>query len=229
MSNTFYKHTIWDWNGTLINDATVSYLLCLKELELCGVPAIPPDEYKRKFHHPMKDFYTEVGVDFSKRSYLEITDHFHNSYVECLPECKIFDDALPILTTLQSWGLSQSILSALPHDILIKSVTEKGLGSFFTDVQGLHSNAADSKVANGQKWFNDNDFSASEILLVGDTAHDKEVADVLGIDCILVSRGCQHHDNLIKLGCPVFNSLASVKVYLQGMRSATLVLAQNAS
>ena len=210
-----YKHIIWDWNGTLINDAKISYMLSMRELELCGIPTMPADEYRHKFHHPMKDFYQEIGVDYSKRSYQEITDNFHKNYLLFLDDCYLFEDVLPTLQTIKDMGMTQSILSALPHNILIRTIRDRHIENFFTDISGLATNAADSKIGNAKKWFEKNNFDPSELLMVGDTVHDFEVATALGIDCALIARGCQHKDVLLKLEKPIFDSLDEFVSYLQ--------------
>ena len=51
--------------------------------------------------------------------------------------------------------------------------------------------------------------------MIGDTAHDSEVAKALGINCLLVARGDQHKDTLLKTGYKVFDSLKEVIEYLK--------------
>ena len=46
-----------------------------------------------------------------------------------------------------------------------------------------------------------------EILFVGDTLHDKEVADLIGADCALISHGHVSQSRLENTGAPVFPSL----------------------
>ena len=45
------------------------------------------------------------------------------------------------------------------------------------------------------------------MLLVGDTLHDAEVAQVLGTDCILIADGHQSKERLAQSGLPVVDSL----------------------
>ena len=58
-------------------------------------------------------------------------------------------------------------------------------------------------------------FNKEEFLMIGDTVHDAEVAKALDIDCLLVARGDQHKDTLLKIGYKVFDSLSEVLEYLK--------------
>ena len=49
-----------------------------------------------------------------------------------------------------------------------------------------------------------------EIRMIGDTGHDKEVADALGIRCLLVSSGYESSARLASRGAPVLRSVADV-------------------
>ncbi len=51
--------------------------------------------------------------------------------------------------------------------------------------------------------------------MIGDTVHDSEVAKALDIDCILVARGDQHKDTLLKTGYKIFDSLGEVFIYFK--------------
>ncbi len=46
-----------------------------------------------------------------------------------------------------------------------------------------------------------------QVLLIGDTTHDFEVAQSLGCDCLLVARGHQCEGKLADCGVPVLGSL----------------------
>jgi len=51
------------------------------------------------------------------------------------------------------------------------------------------------------------DGSPEEILLIGDTRHDAEVASAMGAQCVLLAGGNQHVERLQSCGVPLFQSL----------------------
>ena len=66
------KHIIWDFNGTLLNDAQLSVDLDNDVFDQIGVPRITLEDYRNNMTMPVRDFYPRVGVDYAKHSYEEI-------------------------------------------------------------------------------------------------------------------------------------------------------------
>ena len=101
-----YRHIIWDWNGTLIDDVW----LCLEILNelLCkrGKHPITFQEYQREFDFPVKDFYLRVGLDFSVEPFEALASEYFGKYSERCFECKLQDDAMNVLQSFRGWGLT---------------------------------------------------------------------------------------------------------------------------
>ena len=65
------------------------------------------------------------------------------------------------------------------------------LRHFFTNVYGIADKFAASKIDRGRELIAASGFSKEDSVLVGDTLHDLEVGEELGIDVVLVSHGHQ--------------------------------------
>ena len=65
-----------------------------------------------------------------------------------------------------------------------------------------------------KNWINELELNFSEILFVGDTIHDKDIADTIGADCVLIANGHVSKERLVKTGAPVFNELNEIKNWL---------------
>lgn len=59
------KHILWDWNGTILDDATLCWELFNQSLNDHGAPAITFAEYKEIYQHPVQSMYEAAGIDFS--------------------------------------------------------------------------------------------------------------------------------------------------------------------
>ncbi len=53
-------------------------------------------------------------------------------------------------------------------------------------------------------------YGPHEVLFIGDTIHDHEVAKLIGADCVLVSNGHVSRERLKNTGAPVFEDLTGV-------------------
>jgi phosphoglycolate phosphatase len=56
--------------------------------------------------------------------------------------------------------------------------------------------------------------SRGEALMVGDTLHDKEVADEIGAESVLLSTGHQSKERLLQSGVPVIDSLFELEEFI---------------
>ncbi|MDR3625646.1 MAG: HAD hydrolase-like protein [Ignavibacteriaceae bacterium] len=56
--------------------------------------------------------------------------------------------------------------------------------------------------------------SKEEVLLIGDTVHDFEVAQEIGADCLLIADGHQSHKKLSACGVPVLDNINKLYDFL---------------
>ena len=187
-----YKHIIWDWNGTLLDDTRLCVEV-LNELLLCrGKSAITEADYRQNFNFPVINFYKYLGFDTSADSFESISHEFIQTYeARWLLECNLHADAKLVLNNLCSHGYSQSILSAAKQEALEFGIRYYGILAHFTELVGCEDIYAHGKITQGQQWLREGKWSPNDIVLIGDTLHDYEVAQSLGTDCILLTHG--HH------------------------------------
>ena len=107
-----------------------------------------------------------------------------------------------------------SILSACEVKILKRMITERHILPYFEHIYGLDDLYASSKIDLGHALFNNTGLSKKGALLVGDTTHDYEVAQAMGIPCLLMAGGHQSSRKLAALNCPMVSDLAGVIDYI---------------
>ena len=210
-----YQHIIWDWNGTLLNDAWLFVDIMNGVLSNRKLPLITVDDYRKLFCFPVKDYYKKLGFDLENESFEICGLEFIHAYEKRKTEADLYMDSVQTLSQLQSIGLSQSILSAQNQSTLTGLINHYQLNEYFTDIIGLKNHYAHSKVGIGQSWLQSSNYSPESILMVGDTQHDFEVANELGIDCLLISTGHNTEKRLTSTGEVVVNSLTEILSYLE--------------
>jgi phosphoglycolate phosphatase len=209
-----YKHLIWDWNGTLFNDVNLCNDIINNLLEKNGIAPLSLQKYREIFTFPIKDYYTKAGFDFSKTSFEVLGKEFMDEYEQRKTEAAIFNNVKDILEYVKSKGLTQSILSAYVQNVLEEFVKYFRIRDYFIGLAGLDNIYAESKIEIGKKWIKNLNYREKDILLIGDTKHDFEVAQELGVNCILVTTGHQSQKRLEECGVSVFNDLEAIKEYL---------------
>ena len=203
-----YKHVIWDWNGTILDDLDMCIDIMNNLLETQKLPLIDTNKYKEVFTITVKNYYKALGVDFSQKSFLVIGKEWMDNYESRkYKDATLHSSALGLIKHLSETGISQSILSAYPQDTLEELVNHHKLNDFFDYLVGADDIYAYGKFEQGKKLMNQLSLEKSEAVLIGDTIHDYEVAEEIGIDCILTSEGHQSINRLKTTGCKVVSSI----------------------
>jgi phosphoglycolate phosphatase len=125
-------------------------------------------------------------------------------------ECKLHSHALEVLDSLRSKGCELSILSAYQQNILEELVKFCKVDDYFTHIVGLGDYYAAGKVQSGRLLVDKLDHPPADVLLIGDTIHDFEVANAIGVDCILIAGGHNSKQRLKSTNAPTLDSLKEI-------------------
>ena len=204
------RHVIWDWNGTLVDDADA----CVAALNLIcqprGMPTVTPSDYRRLFGFPVRAYYEQLGFDFSVEDWEAVSHEYHRHYRETSRTSPLRSDAVPTLNALRAAGIAMSVLSAAEMGILDRMIGERGIREYFVKLAGLSNLYAHSKLDVGRDLVRGSGIDAAATLVVGDTTHDHEVATELGCSCVLVAGGHQSEERLRRCGCLVVGNLSDL-------------------
>ena len=209
-----YSHVIWDWNGTLFNDVGWCVRVMDKMLAERNIRTLDNIEhYHRVFCFPIIDYYKNAGFDFTAQSFEELAEEFISHYhAEKSGGCKLHDNTEHVLKNLHDNKITQVILSASEINNLLLQISEFDISCYFDEILGLSDVYAKSKIDIGLDYISRK--NVSNALLIGDTEHDLEVANALGVDCLLISNGHQSKEKLLSLKVPVADDILQVTEYI---------------
>ncbi|MDR3610967.1 MAG: HAD family hydrolase [Ignavibacteriaceae bacterium] len=202
-----FKHIIWDWNGTLLNDTALSLNIINRLLKKKNLKMLSLEDYRHIFDFPVKNYYEKAGFNFVEYSFAEVGKEWMDEYEIRKKETNLFEGTNEVLDYISSLGIEQSVLSAYSLHTLIEIINEHGLTRYFKNITGLDHIYATSKLDIGRELITKINAPNSEILLIGDTTHDYDVANDLGIKCILISNGHQSRERLLLSGSLVLNDI----------------------
>ena len=208
-----YKYIVWDWNGTLMDDLCLCLDIVNGMLLRRGLDVVDRVRYREVFGFPLRDYCIRIGFDLKRDPFERLSDEFNNMYEMRRCECPLQEGVVDRLGELKNVGIQHTLLSAYGQERLLEIVEFHGLSSLFCAVWGLDNSYGEGKVERGQRCMAEIDWQPSEILYVGDTLHDGEVAKAMGIDCVLVSYGHQNRQLLSQGGYPIVDSLDEVRSY----------------
>ena len=190
------KAIIWDWNGTLLDDLDICIIGINKYLTERNLKTLDKKRYRDIFGFPIGDYYQKIGFNLKKESLEDLSVKFLKTYFENFNQTRLNTGAHEILTKFQEAGFHQYILSALDQPSLDDSIKQFKIENFFKSIQGAQDTLAKGKIDYGRELFAAENLNPESTILIGDTLHDKEVADSLNIKCVLYSGGHQTYDRL---------------------------------
>jgi phosphoglycolate phosphatase len=207
-----YKHIIWDWNGTLFDDAWLCVDILNQILKEYHLPTITTELYQQHFSFPVENYYRRLGFDFSNtHSFDRVAAQYMGIYNKRRFECKLRGDAFRIVDFIDNHKMAQSILSAYHQNNLKEMIAHFKIDHFFTSIVGLDNYYAESKIDIGKKLVDGMKINPEQILLIGDTTHDFEVAQTMNIQSVLIPGGHQKKDKLISCGAVVLESVIDIQ------------------
>lgn len=184
-----YKTLLWDWNGTIIDDVTICYEVFCEQREAFGLKEMDLEHYRYHFSFPVIDFYRYAGFTGSEDEYGALASMFIRRYNERRMEAPLQPGVLALLTKMKKAGLHSYVLSAYESNSLKDMVTRLEMDHYFERVTGLEGVHAGSKVEAGSQLMKQFAIDSSTALYIGDTVHDYDVAQALGVDSLLISSG----------------------------------------
>ncbi len=186
-----YRHLIWDWNGTLLDDLDLCVDVINGVLARRGHAPIDRARYHDIFDFPVRLFYERLGLPLHDGEFEKLSHEFISGFHSRRLETRLHEGAGPLLQSVADAGVSQSILSAHQQTTLLEVLDHFGVRAHFAQIAGLDDFHAHSKIARGRELLDLLGDPPDTMLLVGDTLHDLEVARALGVDCVVVAAG--HH------------------------------------
>lgn len=207
-----YKYIIWDWNGTILDDLQLNLEVENTLLQRRGRKLIKGiDEYHEKFQFPIIKFYENLDFDLENEKFEDIAKEYVFEFDERFYELETFPDAESVIREFKFKGIEQIILSQTEQRWLEKQVAFHEMEYLFSELLGARDIYVKGKVGIALEWITRNDIDTTQVLMVGDTLHDYEVAETLGCDCILIARGHNSKERLLTTGVPVLESIDELK------------------
>ena len=203
---------VWDFSGTILNDVDHFFNLncsMLPDDKKGNLPSI--DYYRDNFSFPVGDYYKRIGLvqNDIEAVYKEATKRSEDG----LYDCELQEGVLDTLKLVKDLGLRQVILSTIEQSFLNKQVSRFGIEGYFDQILGMDHIRNDSKIELVKKI--NNSVDRENVLMVGDTTHDYEVASSAGWNCILISRGHQSRKALVGVGCEVVDSARELVKFIK--------------
>lgn len=207
-----YTWLIFDFNGTIYNDLPLSVKIANYYLKQAHKPLTNVEEYRQEFEFPAINYYRKKGLVIKDSDF----DYYKNDYPQRYLQnetISLAPHAIEVLTELKK-TYHLALISILNEEILQSQCAQFGIAAYFEQILGQNNVDSASKLETAQRFVQERKLNPKEILFIGDTMHDYEVAHNLGSACLLYDQGYQSHQILETSGCSVISDFKEIKKYL---------------
>jgi len=209
MNKTAVDLVIWDWNGTLHDDARASWKSVNDMLARRDMPLITFEQYSSYIETPIIGFYRHI-FDLEKITFDQIAVEFHQGFDLHMKDYGLMPGAKDVLRRLHKAGVKQAIVSSSEKNKLMDYAGRYDILHYFDAVLGADDLEAGSKVERARAYLERIGAAPERTLVVGDLLHDAEMAQAIGARCLLVAKGHQIRAHLEPGGVPVADDISQV-------------------
>jgi phosphoglycolate phosphatase-like HAD superfamily hydrolase len=218
-----YKLAVFDWNGTLIDDAEACLIATNAVLAQAGVPSISLERYLDTLDFPIIHLYSRNGitVDDYLANFQEYGLVWTDTYEEASKTSPLRRGTTDLLSWLQDQGVILMILSNYTQYELEAQISERHVFQYFKHISGnVDFNKQDhtrtTKSGRLKAIMDEFGYRPEEAFIVGDSMEEPEVAKELGLTCFSVTWGSVSAERLCKSPTHhMVEELAEIKEILQ--------------
>ncbi|MFK4790305.1 HAD family hydrolase [Microbacterium sp. ZW T5_56] len=181
----------WDWNGTLLDDVD----RCLRAMNHVlkaydRQPITDTEAYRASFGFPLADFYARHGITAAQ--FREAADLYLRVLDSSARTARLHPDARETMRLLRERGVRQVLASATLTDLLNEQLRPFDLADQFETVLSITDPYAASKHDVIAAWVQGAGVDPADVLMIGDTNHDRDIARALGARFVHFGGGHQH-------------------------------------
>jgi phosphoglycolate phosphatase len=119
-----YTHLMWDFNGTIFDDAQAGIDAVNKMLAERSLPIIEGRErYREIFDFPIEEYYRGLGFDFDREPYEYLAPIWVDQYNKNAENASLCPGVKETMERVKEMGVEQSVLSAPRSRVRSKTTT----------------------------------------------------------------------------------------------------------
>jgi phosphoglycolate phosphatase len=199
-----YDVVVWDFNGTVLDDAQVALDAENSLLIRRGLAPMSMEFFRSICPFPVIDYYRATGLDVDAEGFDALAAEYMRAYQPASLGAPLRAKTMRAIECLTALGVRQVLLSASKRALLLEQLHHFGIADRFERILGVGDIYAHGKADVARAWMAEENLRPDRVVMVGDTTHDHEVAQTLGCACALLEGGQQSEQRLRGTGRRVY-------------------------
>jgi phosphoglycolate phosphatase len=202
-----YKFVVFDWNGTLIDDADANLAGCNACLTQFGKEPITLERYRDTMDFPVIHAYVRNGIDPDEylAKFQEIGISFLDTYKKAAKTAPLRRGAKELLDWMLDRNMTLMVLSNFLQHELELQMTERDVLQYFRHINGNIAfneleHTRTTKLERLKAVMDEHGYAPEETVIIGDSLEEPDLARKLGLTAVSVTWGCLSKERLEKGG-----------------------------
>lgn len=209
MAERRYELLVFDWDGTLVDSAGAIVESILESCRDMGLPVPEPERARYTIGLGAEDALRISAPDLPRERYREFAAHYRKHFVLREGTTAVFEGIPDLISALHAQGHLLAIATGKSRRGLDRALQSTGLGPFFHGSRCADETSPKPHPAMLHELLDEFAISPARALMIGDTAHDLQMAASAGVHGLAVSYGAHGEESL--LGCAPRGCVSSVQ------------------
>lgn len=219
-----YKLLVFDWDGTLADSLQHIIASIRHSIEQLALPQRDDSAIRSIIGLGLEQALQRLfpGIDDEQRLRMErhYREHYRSSSAN---NTSLFPEVEQTIRVLHSNGLQLAVATGKSRRGLDRALQESGLGRYFHYTRCADETFSKPHPQMLEELMAIQGVSSGEVLMIGDSEHDLQMAKNAGVASVAVTYGAQERDYLLKFGpLACFNSLQELPPWLARVQPPAL-------
>lgn len=212
-----YQMIVFDWDGTVMDSAAAIVESIQAASRDLGFPEPPDDRARHVIGLGLGDALRHAVPELPSHRYEEMVDRYRHHYLSRDHELRLFSGMAELLNGLSDRGVLLAVATGKSQLGLSRALKVSGLERFFAATRCADQCMSKPHPQMLLELIEEFGLSASDLLMIGDTSHDLNMAANAKVDGLGVAYGAHSREAL--LACSprdVVDSVGELTAWLDG-------------
>lgn len=211
-----YAAVVFDWDGTVM-DSTHSIVVSIQSA--CSDLGLPvPDARKAAWviGLSLESALYHCVPELTEQQLPKFIERYRHHFFKLDPHINLFDGVTGLLDHIRQRNTMLAVATGKSRAGLDRVLGELGMGDMFNTTRCADETASKPDPAMLHQILDELGLRASQVLMVGDTTHDIDMATRAGVDSMAVTYGAHDIDTLTQSSPDVMvDSVAEMRAWLE--------------
>lgn len=210
-----YRLIVFDWDGTLMDSAS-GIVACIQGASRdMGFEVPTAERASHVIGLGLHDSLRLAVPDLPESAYAEFAGHYRKHFLAREEGMSLFPGARDLLAELHGTGYSLAVATGKSRKGLDRALDASGLGALFCATRCADETRPKPDPAMLHELMAELSCAPRELLMIGDTSHDLDMAASAAVDAVAVTYGA-HPAGLLKERTPrgLVDSVPELRAWL---------------